>query len=368
MAKVGKKKMWVIITSVICAAVLVVAAVCAWIFIPRHGKMSDETWVSGDPFDVTKYQTVEKKPGEEFKILQLADIQLGVPTAKKDTEARVREAIESSNPDLILLTGDNVEGPLGGWLLPWLCDLIDSYGIPWAPVYGNHERQSVHDLNWQGDVYESYENCLFEKGPTTLFGVGNYAFNLTENGKIVYSFIMMDSGGWREYTEELGGYDYIKEDQIAWYDWYVRGVSEAVYGEFNPQAGKVVPSICAFHIPLPEYAEAMKDYVDENGVGAPPQTGHNVGENNENVCCPPINSGLFDRAKELGSTRAFIAGHDHVNNSVIEYEGIDLAYGYKVTRNNYHDDAFLGYTVITMSPDCSELTYEQIPSQIVVEK
>lgn len=362
--KKGLKTVAIVLVCLICVAAVIAGSVCAWVYVPRQGKASHEIWLSSDEFDGNRYQTVEKRPGEEFKILHLADIQIGSMSQMAQTRARIQEAVDATEPDLILLTGDNVEGQIGGAILKALGQFMDSFGIPWAPIYGNHDGEGSYDLNWQGDVYESFAHCLFEKGPVTLYGVGNYAFNLTENGKIVYSFILFDSGAWRIYTDGSGAYDFIKEDQIAWYDWYVRGVSEAVYGEFDPAAGKVVPSVCALHIPLPEYEYAMRDYVDDQGVGAPPQVDGNTGENREKVCCPPINSGLFERARELGSTQAFIAGHDHLNNSVIRYEGIELAYGYKVTQNSYHDDQVLGYSLITLSPDCSGLTFDQIPSAI----
>lgn len=362
--KKGLKTVAIVLVCLICVAAVIAGSVCAWVYVPRQGKASHEIWLSSDEFDGNRYQTVEKRPGEEFKILHLADIQIGSMSQMAQTRARIQEAVDATEPDLILLTGDNVEGQIGGAILKALGQFMDSFGIPWAPIYGNHDGEGSYDLNWQGDVYESFAHCLFEKGPVTLYGVGNYAFNLTENGKIVYSFILFDSGAWWIYTDGSGAYDFIKEDQIAWYDWYVRGVSEAVYGEFDPAAGKVVPSVCVLHIPLPEYEYAMRDYVDDQGVGAPPQVDGNTGENREKVCCPPINSGLFERARELGSTQAFIAGHDHLNNSVIRYEGIELAYGYKVTQNSYHDDQVLGYSLITLSPDCSGLTFDQIPSAI----
>lgn len=362
--KKGLKKWMIAVICIICVIALAAGGVCAWLFIPRRGEESHEIWLSSDAFDVSDYQTVAKTPGEDFKILQLADIQLGLPSALAETKERIQEAVEATDPDLILLTGDNVEGLIGGAVLKPLCKFIDAFGIPWAPVFGNHDAQGSYDRNWQAEVYESCEHCLFQKGPNSIYGVGNYAVNLTENGQIVYSFILFDSGDWRTYPDGQGDWDYLKEDQINWYEWYVRGISEAVYGSYDPAAGKVVPSICALHIPLPEYADAMRDYVDADGVGTPPAGASNTGENRENVCCPPINSGMFERAKSLGSTRAFIAGHDHLNNSVIEYEGIDLAYGYKLTQNNYHDDTMLGYSLITLSADCSDLTYEQIPTAI----
>ena len=362
--KKGIKRLWIVLISLLCAAAVIAGSVCAWMYIPRTGEASREIWLSSDSFDLSRYQTVEKQPGEEFRILQLTDIQIGKLSALPDTKERIKEAIEATDPDLLLLTGDNVEGTIGGAILKPLGEYIDSFGIPWAPVYGNHDGTGSYDLNWQGDVYESFEHCLFEKGPNTLFRVGNYAFNLTENGEVVYSFIMLDSGNNRDYPDGTNEYDFLKESQINWYEWYVRGVSEAVYGEYNPLEGKVVPSICAFHIPLPEYEYAMEGYVDQEGAGTPPQQDGNLGENREKVCCPPVNSGMFERARALGSTKAFLVGHDHKNNSVVSYQGIKLAYGYKVTPNNYHDDDMLGYSLITLSSDCQNLTFEQIPSEI----
>ena len=42
-------------------------------------------------------------------------------------------------------------------------------------------------------------------------------------------------------------------------------------------------------------------------------------------------------------------GHDHINNSVIDYEGVILGYGVKSTWEIYHDDDILGYCLITLT-------------------
>lgn len=366
MEKAKTKKILRIVLSVILAVLVVLGAVALWLFLPRKGEASKEMWFSGDTYDASAVQTIEKTPGEAFKILQLTDIQIGFPSQLAEAKDRIKEAVDKSQPDLIVLTGDNIEGPLVGVMLKPLASYIDSFGIPWAPVYGNHDGEFGFDLNWQGDLYESYEHCLFQKGPVTLSGVGNYAVNLTENGKIVYSLILLDSGSGRTYPDGKWDYDYIKEDQIHWYEWNIRGVSNAAYGTFDPAAGKVVPSMCFFHIPLPEYATAMQGYVDSDGKGKPQAEGA-IGENRENVCCPPVNSGFFARAKALGSTTAFVAGHDHVNSSVLQYEGITLAYGLKATRGNYHDNDMLGSSVITISADCKSVSFQHNPSDIPVK-
>lgn len=57
-----------------------------------------------------------------------------------------------------------------------------------------------------------------------------------------------------------------------------------------------------FHIALPEMKEALLPYLDENGLGEVPE--HlGFGAIREGIACPPLNSGLFDAMKELGSTK-----------------------------------------------------------------
>ena len=169
--KKGLKKLFIALICVICAVAVIAGGVCAWLFIPRKGEASHEIWLSSDKFDVSRYKTVEKAPGKAFKILQLTDIQIGSLTELSETKERIQEAIDNTKPDLLLLTGDNVEGPIGGSLLKSLGSFVDSFGIPWAPIYGNHDGEGCYDLNWQGEVYESFEYCLFDKGPVTLYGV-----------------------------------------------------------------------------------------------------------------------------------------------------------------------------------------------------
>jgi len=50
----------------------------------------------------------------------------------------------------------------------------------------------------------------------------------------------------------------------------------------------------------------------------------------DKVCCSQYPSELFDKAVELGSTKAMFCGHDHYNNLSVEYQGIRLTYGYSI--------------------------------------
>ena len=88
--------------------------------------------------------------------------------------------------------------------------------------------------------------------------------------------------------------------------------------------GEVPKSLVFFHIPLVEYKDAWQEYV-ANGRQDTENVKliyGNVGEKNDGVFPAEENCGLFDVAKELGSTQGFFCGHDHLNNFCLNYKGI----------------------------------------------
>ena len=67
----------------------------------------------------------------------------------------------------------------------------------------------------------------------------------------------------------------------------------------------------------------------------------------------------YAKIKELHSTHGMYFGHDHINNYVINYDGIHFGYGIKATDRVYADDSMLGGRVIKLANDHS-LSYEDI--------
>ena len=61
------------------------------------------------------------------------------------------------------------------------------------------------------------------------------------------------------------------------------------------------------------------------------------------------NEKYFNKALELGSTKAFIFGHDHINNLVLNYKGINLCYGLKSGRTSYYNNEMLGGNLYTIT-------------------
>ena len=128
-----------------------------------------------------RIRTIEKQPGKDFKILQITDTQLYMlPGDNKKALELTKELVTEEKPDLVVLTGDNVSALFTDWLIDDVIDCMESLGVPWAPVFGNHDGEGKADLKWQGEQFMKAEHCLYQPGPSNLTGEGNYIINVTE--------------------------------------------------------------------------------------------------------------------------------------------------------------------------------------------
>jgi len=327
--------------------VLVIAVLAGGYFTAKaigiKGEPSAAVWNESAAFDPAAVNHLTKKDGEDFTILLFSDIQIGA-NPFRDTKAlnMMDWLVEKTDPDFIMTTGDNTYFGFSGLMTPTIVKKMEGYGVPWGVTLGNHDTEGIMDRNWVGDQYQGAQNSLFEMGPDDVSGIGNYVINIAdESGRDIYSLIMMDSHAKRQYADGRD-YDYIYPDQIEWYEWVVQG-----------EAG--VPSMLFFHIPLPEYADlkAMWEAGELDGATS-------FGEDRERVCCPPENSGLFDKIVELGSTTHIFAGHDHVNDLSAEYRGVRLTYGLKTGPACYADKDMQGATLITIEDGTNEVKVEHI--------
>ena len=302
-------------------------------------------WSVNDEYSSDTYAVaLEKDPGKDFVVLNIADVQLKDKKAYSDDWTIASETmdrlIKELNPDLITLTGDNAWGPVA---YLELINFIDAYGIPWAPIMGNHDGQHLISEFWAAYRMSEAENCLFKFGPKDM-GYGNYILNITENGKTIHTLFMMDTHS----DAENGGYDHLWANQIEWYKWAVNGIAE--------ENGGTVESTVFIHIPVCEYKDAWKSVYDEENECYYEDTDVDYfGDNGEGICSPKDenNTGFFDVCKTLGSTKNIIAGHDHVNCASIMYEGIRLSYALKTGPGCYWDEEKNGGSTLTISSDGS---------------
>lgn len=310
-----------------------------------------EDWSKETKFTQESYIELEKNPDEDFVILNLTDIQLGEENVfGKDGEYSfelIRKLVNDLKPDLITLSGDNAWGYIS---YIETIELLESFGIPWAPVMGNHDGQGTGTEFWAAYKLSNAENCLFRFGPKDM-GYGNYIINITENDKIVHTLFMMDTHDYAEFEvdgEIVEGYDHLWDNQQEWYKWAVNGIKEL-------NGGNVVESTVIFHIPVREYTDAWeavsvnKTEKNPHGVGDIKNKLFMFGARTEDCCPSPVNNGFFNLCKELGSTKNMLVGHDHVNDFSVMHDGIRLSYSLKSGFGSYWTPEMIGGTTLNIN-------------------
>ena len=304
-----------------------------------------------------------------LRILQLTDMQI-IDAAQQRTPDRLnaREialwqpeaipvqctdqicgTIAQASPDLIFITGDVIYGEFDdtGTSFGRFCDFMDSFGIPWAPVYGNHDNESRLGVDWQNSRLEASSLCLFQKG--TVTGNGNYSVLITRRGIPCRALYMMDSGGCMGSPSAsarrgpgFGG------DQYEWLYTTAERLTEA-------NGGTPVPSFLCFHIPCFQFHQAAveKGYQtsDEGekyviGVTSPARDG-DFGCKREPIGCFGTPEDFVDRLRTAGIDGVF-AGHCHANNTSVLWQGIRWTYGLKTGQYDYHTPGQVGGTLITL--------------------
>ena len=293
---------------------------------------------------------LEMEYSTNFRILQLTDTHLGDKDNAQLHYDFMDLTIKDANPNLIVVTGDVftfASKHTATEFFAWL----DGHGVPWTLTFGNHDEQCFYSIDWLTNVLNKYgKNCLFlDRQDDNVQGNANFAINLKVGSAIFEQLIIMDSN--RYNYNGYFGYDYFHQDQIDWY-------SQLVDYTASQNLGIPVPSLMFYHIPLPEVRDAWAA-AEKNPLLIKNPTGEGIApaQQNEEPCNPDYNSGFFEVIKEKHSTHGMYFGHDHINNYVIDYEGIHFGYGIKATDRVYADDGLLGGRVIVLHADHS-LSYE----------
>ena len=85
------------------------------------------------------------------------------------------------------------------------------------------------------------------------------------------------------------------------------------------------------------------------------------GVKHECICCCGIDDGVFVAIEECGTTHNVVAGHDHINNFVINYKGVNLIYGTKIGEGCYWRQFLNGGTVLTVTENgISDVHHEYV--------
>ena len=331
-------------------------------------------------------KTLIKSPEKDFVILNLTDPQLGNGEWDKDHKAykiltyTLHELIRKVQPDLITVTGDISWGEGHFDAYKNFAELMQSCGIPWAPVWGNHDNEDGADIVEEiADLYGTYSTCLFEKGDPAL-GSGNYIIKIEENGKIVEALFMMDTHADNDITlldrncvpQTYGSYASLTPLQLEWYKEQVQ--------EMKKQGCQ--DSSLFVHIPLYGYREAFYAATEEDlrapesvsladsykGIGW--KDGYKetcFGVNREGIASTNYNDGVRAVLEECGITKNVVAGHEHINNFSIPFNGIRYTYATKIGPGCYWPSDLNGGTVLTVTSEgVSELRHEYVDVEHIV--
>ena len=290
-----------------------------------------------------------------YRILQLTDTHIGDKDNTKLHYDFMDLTIKDSNPHFIVVTGDVFTFASKGTAKEF-CTWLDGHKIPWTITFGNHDEQCWFSIDWLTGYLNGLNSKREKDGSSYCYfkdlqndkvqGNANFAINLMKGNDIFEQLIVMDSN--RYNYNGYFGYDYFHQDQIDWYRNLVNHTASL-------NGNTVVPSLMFYHIPLPEVRDAWAAAKEDKSLILNP-TG-SEGQQNEDPCNPEYNSHFYDVIKELKSTHGMYFGHDHINNYVINYQGIHFGYGIKATDRVYADDSMLGGRTIVLHEDHS-VTYE----------
>ena len=360
---------WSIIGTIL-GAILIFVAVCGvrWAI---HSK------ITIDPYGSYEFQAVKDdentefldlfpylevdKDADELKIMQIADPQIKFGSWTRDTKTMdlLDRAIKKEQPDICVVTGDLTLSIFTYDAFKYFAKFMEERKQYWTFTFGNHDSQFDCSKYTICELLADYKYCLFDAGPSDVYGQSNFLVNVFKGSKsaenLIYSLVLMDSGMYPEGDNVALSdwvYDWIRSDQMAWYDWTVDNLKA-----INPD----VQSSMFFHIPIKEFANmyylnelnkdanaAVPDYVKNELYGKVTieqvkgvvrednkdesefvygDNGYTVGIYYQGNAEGADHPDVFAHIKNSDCTKALFCGHDHVNNLKGYYDGIYLGYG-----------------------------------------
>ena len=254
-----------------------------------------------------------------FKILQVSDLHLSTgtgvcrdaigadnaPIASCEADPRTLEfldaVLDDELPDLVVLSGDQIEGPSApdtqSALFKFAAPLIER-NIPYTAIFGNHDDEGSVSLSRaeQMGLLQTLPLSLSQPGPQNVDGVGNYYIEVLAPSPSQHSALtlyMLDTHSLTPDEKQYKGYDWLKPSQVSWF----RSTFQSLKKE-HAKYSHIHLDMAFIHIPLPEFAE--------QGVRVA------GGKWREGVTAPKFNSHFYDELAEAGVVSVG-CGHDHVN-------------------------------------------------------
>ena len=229
-----------------------------------------------------------------FKILQLTDFHISDKDDQGELYRYIDTLVEDAKTkygvDFIVVTGDLFTFA-SRWTAKRLFNHLDSFGVPWTVVFGNHDEQTYFSVDWMTNYLNKFgKNCYFKDiQQDDVEGNCNFVVHLNKGGKVKEQLIFMDSNRYH-FGTDYNGYDYFKNPQIGWYKSMVN-YSATLNGETNP-----AKSLMFYHIQLPEINSITNQDVM---LKDDPNYCFLYGEKREKTCPPDKDLGFLAKVLEL---------------------------------------------------------------------
>ncbi|MBQ5825043.1 MAG: metallophosphoesterase [Clostridia bacterium] len=303
--------------------------------------------------DITTADAIRFDKNGNLRVMHVTDNHLGTDNVA-ETVWLIGEACDREQPDIVVITGDNVDNTgdkeTTKYLIDELMDVFEARDIPVAVTFGNHDSENENGFTREELMayYNTFSCSVSVDDGVALPGCGTYNVPVlaSDSNKVKFNLWVFDSG---DYDEE-GHYASVLEEQVNWYK-----AKSALLAVQN--GGEPVYSLVFQHIIVGEIYDALKkadgkpifsfehlyndgEYYmfDESAV--------NYGTLNETPCPGYLNHGQFDAMVGRGDVLAMFTGHDHTNAFGVRYKGIDIV---NSLSTRYNGDAFstqYGYRII----------------------
>lgn len=303
--------------------------------------------------DITTAEPVRFDENGNLRVMHVTDTHLD----SNNVDASVwliGEACDREHPDIVVITGDNVENTgdkdYTKGLIDKLMGVFEVRNIPVAVTFGNHDSENENGMMREELMayYNTFSCSVSVDDGELLSGCGTYNVPVlaSDSNIVKFNIWVFDSG---DYDSE-GHYDCVRADQVAWYK-----AKSDMLSLLN--GGDRVNSLVFQHIIVGEIYDALKkadgkplfsfehlyndgEYYmfDESAI--------NYGTLNEKPCPGYYNYGQFDAMVEKGDVLAMFTGHDHTNAFGVKYKGIDIV---NSLSTRYNGDTFstqYGYRII----------------------
>lgn len=279
--------------------------------IPGIGAVASERVQTTDektPADGIAHRLKYNKNGK-IKIVQFTDTHYvcGDPDSERALK-NVIQTLDAEMPDFVIHTGDIVFGKPAGQAAKEILHPLVERRIPFAVAMGNHDSDFDLSRTEMFKVLRSIPGNVNTIDDDGISGCSNDIITISGSKGVDRVLYLFDSGN-RAEVGGVNGWGYVHQDQVAWYKNHSRAFTKA-------NGGKPVPSVAFFHIPVPEYNEALRD-PSKVLMG-------NIGEE---PCSPSVNSGLYLAMREMGDVQAIVTGHDHNDDFVMKWRDFFFIYG-----------------------------------------